>query len=390
MWDYQCNTGCSSGCGPSVECRLVGSLLTSGVVTSVGFRNSLCIGGCEDGCLYVWREQSSEDGGGKSKFKLMAVLSHSSMPITNCDAHDDLVVTGDEMGVVRLYKVEEGVAEGSLVFVAEFKVLGKVVMCEFDDSGVLMVQAEGGEFTTWDNDKLPRSPPPIPSAVHDRVFVEDDGFFKGVIENSGEKDEVDGEEDTLRFVKERKERIGKKDGRKVEWNESVTGQEKREDAALASPVSAAKVEDDSGAAEEEDSAPRVFSPAPSPQPPRPTPDAAAKSASLAAPPEGPSAPLPQVPPRSPSTSSSTSSSSSAPPSPNATGKVPKPYLPPHTLSAPTLHSSLHYQSDVKQASSQKFDATTVSEPTEARVFAAKIASNVDRKTRLYGDLQVCS
>lgn len=32
---------------------------------------------------------------------------------------------------------------------------------------------------------MPRSVPPIPSAVGERVFVEDDGFFKGIIERSG-------------------------------------------------------------------------------------------------------------------------------------------------------------------------------------------------------------
>ncbi|GMI04804.1 hypothetical protein TrRE_jg12910, partial [Triparma retinervis] len=61
-----------------------------------------------------------------------------------------------------------------------------------------------GEFTTWDNSSLPRSVPPIPSAIQGRLFVEDDGFFKSVIERSGVKEEVEGEEDVLRFVREKK------------------------------------------------------------------------------------------------------------------------------------------------------------------------------------------
>lgn len=121
------------------------------------------------------------------------------------------------------------------------------------------------------------------------------------------------------------------------------------------------------AMDEDEDAPRSLPPMASPQPKRPT--------------EGSS----ESPPKAPNVTPTGAPEPRPPPTP--IGKSDSGlYNTPHPLSAPTLHSTLHYQSDVHVAGSQKFDTRLVLESSEARVFAAKISSNIDPKARLYGDL----
>ena len=67
-----------------------------------------------------------------TEFKLVGVANHGSEYVTKVDVWEDLVVSGDEGGVVRLYRIESR----ALDFVSEFKVQGRVVEVRWTEKAI--------------------------------------------------------------------------------------------------------------------------------------------------------------------------------------------------------------------------------------------------------------
>ena len=106
----------------------------------MGFREGVYVAGGGKGGLYAWScttscesvqgNEENDDTG--EEFKLLGAANHGTAYVSKVDVYNDLIVSGDEEGTVRLYRLGEGIE-----FVSEFKVKGKVVECGFDGRGTL-------------------------------------------------------------------------------------------------------------------------------------------------------------------------------------------------------------------------------------------------------------
>ncbi|GMH89018.1 hypothetical protein TrVE_jg13180 [Triparma verrucosa] len=364
LLQYSIKMGHSPGGGPTSTITPLYSVALTGVPSCISCSSSKVVFGSYDGSVSFNTLSPTNSITGTSE------LRYGLEAVSNLKICEDKYVASYGDGVIRCFK------DGSrgVNLVAEMRgSTGAVDVLGGGEDGVTVCY-EDGTMQEYGYEDLPSVTPGVPSLIEPEHEVEGDDFFRNVIRDATHSMELESEESMKEWVKDVKRNKGKKledlkKGRQVEEEDDESMDED---------------DDDEEDEEEDEEAFEQFLVAHEPNMSAERRESlkAERRASIKAEKKAQRKATPKK-------ENKTKTTPVVSPTPRTTVPVPTPLPPsstPHPLSAPTLQSTLYYQSDLPNSSALPFSPSAVVVSEESKIFAAKVSSNVDPKAKLYTNL----